>query len=257
MKPYFSVVIPVKNGESVISESIETLLNQTDKNFEIIVVNDHSADKTRSVVVGFKDERIKIFDLPKDKTGISSGRHFGNEKALGDIIIIADADDWNYPDRLKKTREYFEIHPEVGVFYGNVDLYYEDTGLIERRWFQPFNSELIKHINFIPNPASAYKKDLYFSVAGYDSEFKMSEDYDLWLQFLKEGASFGYIEDPLVKMRRGSHSIRIKRSEELKNFINLVRKKHGLVVSRDLVNKLAQPDVYKFFTSPEKKSIWF
>jgi len=256
MNPYFSIVMPVKNGENVIAEAIDTIIEQFYENWELIVVNDHSADKTADIVREYKDARIKLFDLPEAETGISSGRDFGNKKAKADIIVVADADDWNYANRLQDTIDYFYAHPDTDVFYGNIDLYYEDTKELKTRWFQNFDAELLKHINFIPNVGTAYKKDAYFSVSGYDKSLDMSEDYDLWLQFLEAGKKFGCVNKSFVKVRMHASSIRGKNPNTLREVINIVRKKHELEVSEDQIKKLANKEVYEYFTSDKKRKTW-
>lgn len=257
MKPYLSVVMPVQNGEKVIADAVTTIIEQTYENWELVVVNDHSTDATESVVNGFKDPRIRLLALPEGETGIAEGRRFGNERARGDVIVVADSDDWNYKERLQKTHEYFESHPDADVFYSNVDLYYEDADSLETRWFQPFDGELLRHINYIPNPASAYKKSAYKKTTGYDVGLRMSEDYDLWLAFLEHGAVFGYVSDSLVRMRRHGGSIRIEKAKEHKTWIEQVRKKHGLKPSESVVEKLAAPEVSKYFLSEQKRPLWF
>lgn len=247
--PYFSIVMPVKNRESMVGETIESILAQTLKDWELIVINDHSTDGTRKVVQTFKDPRIRVYDLPEGKTGISTGRDFGNEKAKGKIIVVADSDDTSYPNRLKVTHDYFETHPETDVWYGNIDKEYVENGKIETRWFQPFNGELLKQINYIPNTASAYRKTAYESVEGYDPNLVVAEDYDLWLQFLETGKTFGFLEKPVTKYRDHQGNITKEQSAIKEKQKFQMKRKHGLPeqIDRDKVHKLARPEVCEAF----------
>ena len=96
-----SVIIPFKNTEKYIKECLESVLNQTYKNIEIILINDHSTDKTLNIIQKYQDKRIKILNL-KEETGTANARNLGIKKANGMYISFIDSDDIWEKDKLEK-----------------------------------------------------------------------------------------------------------------------------------------------------------
>ena len=89
--PFFSIIIPLYNKEKFIENTIQSALNQTFLDFELIVVNDGSTDGSLELVKAFKDQRIKIYSIRND--GVSKARNFGIQKASTNLIVLLDADD--------------------------------------------------------------------------------------------------------------------------------------------------------------------
>jgi len=257
--PKLSVVMPTKNRSNYLAQSINSIQKQTFKNWELIVVDDHSTENIRKIIESFKDKRIKYFRLKKG-TGIAAARNFGNRQAKAPIIIVADSDDPSYPNRLKITYDYFQKHPKTDVFYSNLDILYLQKNQKTTRWFQPYKQELIYQINFIPHPASAYKKKTFQKISGYDQSLIISADYDLWLKFSDINAEFGCSKKSLVLLQIHTTNISKQKGSLLKNHIKKIRKNHNIKksdISKELVKKLAAPAVYKVFTKPFGKKTWF
>jgi glycosyltransferase involved in cell wall biosynthesis len=126
-KPLISVIIPAYNAEKFIHETLQSVLNQTYTNFEIIVLNDGSTDKTKEIVEKFQlsDSRIKLIN--KVNTGVSDTRNLGMQKANGKYIALLDADDVWLPDNLEKKISVLEKNPEIHFVYG--DMYLADEKL--------------------------------------------------------------------------------------------------------------------------------
>lgn len=99
MTPLISIVLPVYNVERYIGKCVQSILNQTYANFELVVVDDGSQDKSIEIAENFKDERISIYR--KENGGISDARNFGMSKAIGDYLYFLDSDDWIEPDLLE------------------------------------------------------------------------------------------------------------------------------------------------------------
>jgi len=231
--PYFSIIMAVQNREDMIAKTLTSIIEQTYENWECIVINDHSTDNTHEVIEKILDNRIVLIDAPKGITGISQVRHFGNQQAKGEYIVVADSDDINYGDRLQVTYDYLQEHPKTDVFYGGMDVLDAETNKIKTRWFQPFNAELLKLIDFIPHPTSVYRIKSYALVEGYDKDFVIAEDYDLWLQFLDAGMTFGYSEQSIIQYLRHSGGISKQKQEQAQKYESSIRKKHGLPIEVD------------------------
>lgn len=117
--PLISVIIPAFNSEKTIRETIETVLNQTFSNFEIIVINDGSEDLTLNVVNSIKDPRIKVFSYTN--SGVSASRNRGIAQAAGEFISFLDADDLWTADKLEAQLKALQENPQAGVAYSWVD----------------------------------------------------------------------------------------------------------------------------------------
>ena len=113
-KPFFSVVIPLYNKQNHVKETIETVLNQTFQDFEIVVVNDGSTDKSVKVVESINDNRIRLID--QENGGVSVARNRGIKEANSEYIAFLDADDLWLPDFLQTIYELIEKFPEAGLF---------------------------------------------------------------------------------------------------------------------------------------------
>src|SRR3990172_175176 len=130
--PKISIIMPVKNRQKEIVEAIKSIINQTFRDWELLVIDDHSTDRTAKEVKTFKDQRIKYFYLSKG-TGPGAGRDFGIRKAQGEIIVLADSDDFNYPKRLKLTDIYFQKNPDLDIIYGRSNRLEVKTNRISSR----------------------------------------------------------------------------------------------------------------------------
>ena len=116
--PLVSVVMVVCNVDHFLAESIESILGQTFREFEFIIVDFGSTDKSKAIAASYaaKDNRVKLHDAPH--CALAEVRNFGCSLAQGEYIAIMDADDVSAPDRLMLETEFMENHPEVGLLGG-------------------------------------------------------------------------------------------------------------------------------------------
>ena len=112
--PEISVLMSVYNGEKYIQEAINSILNQTYQNFELIIVNDGSVDKTREIIEAYKEPRIVLFNLEENR-GVGSALQFGLQKTQGKYIAKADADDIFHPTRLEKQKKFLDDNPDIAL----------------------------------------------------------------------------------------------------------------------------------------------
>jgi len=258
MNPTLSIIMACKNSANFISKTLESVLAQTFQNWELIIVNDNSADNTAEIIKNFKDSRFKYFKV-EGGTGIPYARNYAIDKSNSQIMVIADSDDIMKHNRLEVINKYFKTYPDTNMFYSNIDLVYLDSNTKITRPFQPFDKNILKNVNFIPDPASAFKKDSYINVGGYDMDLKMSLDYDLWLKFLEKGFRFGFINEPLVEVSRYAKSTTGSKKDELRGFIHLVKSRHNLPQIADInyLKNNTKDDVFKYFTTPGGMYLWF
>ena len=97
-----SIIIPIYNGEKFIKKCLNSILNQTYKNWEVIIVNDGSTDNTELILKEYCEKDSRILSFNKKNSGVSDSRNIGIEKAVGDYITFVDCDDWIEEDTLEK-----------------------------------------------------------------------------------------------------------------------------------------------------------
>jgi glycosyltransferase involved in cell wall biosynthesis len=204
--PKISCVMPTRNRAGLIAESIRSILDQTEKDWELIIVDDHSdlADKTEEVIGRFSDNRIKYFRLPDGNgMGTASARNFGNHLASGKYIAVVDSDDICYPNRLALTLA--EFKKGADLVYGVIDVWDGNDSEVKIRddkyAAREFDLEYFKQFDFIPHPTVAYKKEIILNFP-YNSFFKKAQDYDLLSRLHHHGFKFNFITTPIVKYRQ-------------------------------------------------------
>tara|TARA_B100000579_G_C22769772_1_gene823356 strand:+ start:412 stop:1350 length:939 start_codon:yes stop_codon:yes gene_type:complete len=195
-----SVVIPTFNHAEFIRKSVSSVLNQTYKNFEIIIVDNHSADHTKEVIDSFRDPRIKYHKINNNGV-IASSRNKGINKSSGEWIAFLDSDDFWYRERLSIIASHIEetdsydviTTDEKIVSYGNVQ-----TKRVLRYGpnFKNLYKKMLLYGNRLSTSAVCVRKEFLIKnnlLFDEREEFITVEDYDLWLRISKCGAKFKFI----------------------------------------------------------------
>jgi glycosyltransferase involved in cell wall biosynthesis len=199
MLPKLSVVISAYNAELYIKECMDSILNQSFNDFELLIFNDGSLDSTSEIISSYKDHRIKLTDSKINK-GVVYWANVGLRMAKGKYILRFDADDINYIDRFQKQWDYMESNPEIGVSSSFIEMLYSNEIIlkpihdIDMRWWLFRGTPLVQGSVIIRT--SVLKKNNIF----YDEEYKSAEDAELWFQLAKV-TRMGNIAEPLFKYR--------------------------------------------------------
>lgn len=255
-----SFVMPVKDGEKFIEKTVQSILNQSHKDIEIIAVNDHSADDTLGILnkIATKNTNIRVVSLT-DKTGIGAGRNLGTKNAKGDVIFPIDADDPSSPNRVELSLKELE-NKNADIFYGNVERFFVDTGKRELRHFQPYDEKMLRNINFIAHGASAYKKEVFEQVGPYDENLKIGEDYDFFLKAQEKGFKFCFKNTAVSQYTMHPGQITTAGPEKIaerQKWNRLIREKHGIHgIDLEYVKKHATPEIIDFYIN-KNFDIWF
>ena len=183
-KPQISVLMPVYNGEKFLREAIESILNQTYKDFEFLIINDGSTDRTREIIFSYNDSRIRYIENERNLKLIAS-LNKGLDLARGKYIARMDADDISMPDRLQKQFDFLELNPEVGLCGSRCknisdthDPIFPETN--EQIRFRLFFS------NHFAHPTVCMRKSvLDANNLRYEYKYIHAEDYGLWLKMMK------------------------------------------------------------------------
>jgi glycosyltransferase involved in cell wall biosynthesis len=185
-----SVVMSVYNDQTLVSRAIESILNQTFTDFELIIIDDGSSDNSVIEIKKFDDARIRFFQQPN--LGLAKSLNFGIEVGLGKYIARQDSDDYSMSFRLAKQVDFLEINPEFGLIGCNVTLCDEEGQTIASTNYPTDNSTLQwmlldnRSSNPINHGTAMFHRELAINVGGYREEFKQSQDLDLWLRMAEK-----------------------------------------------------------------------
>lgn len=196
-----SVILAVYNGEEFIRETIDSILNQTFSNFEIIVIVNCSNDKTIAIINSIDDSRIKLYET--NICQLVFNLNYGLNKSVGKYIVRIDSDDIAEPNRFEKQLEIIEKF-EYDVVGSNLLYIDEYSNIIEEKKYPEYDEDIRKKIYYksvLAHPSVMYKKETILRVAGYMNG-KVSEDYDLWLRLMRdESVKFYNIQENLTRYR--------------------------------------------------------
>lgn len=217
--PAISVLMPAYNAEKYITLAIESVLGQTFKDFEFVIVDDSSTDNTWPIIQKFAEKDKRIVPVRnKENLKIAKTLNAGIKLAKGKYIARMDADDWSYPDRLEKQHHFMEEHPEVGIMGGTMVIINEVGKVVGERRYYTQDDEIRKNIfKFSPfcHPVVMIRKSVLEKSGLYDPRYKSSEDYELYFRIGRH-AKFANLEDKLTKYRTLPGSLttgRLKRVE--------------------------------------------
>lgn len=247
IKKLVSVIIPTYNRAHLISEAIESVVNQTYKDLEIIVVDDGSLDNTEKIVRKWQEKDKRIFYIKHEKNrGISAARNTGISYSKGDYLAFLDDDDiWLHQKIEVQMKEMMKS--DFDLLFSN--LYFWDSK--KNTKYKAFELNplsmgrdvlgiLIKK-NFGTTSTAFLRKSILKKVGFFDETLPPSEDYDLWLRIVYNGFKIGFIEEPLILYR--IHSIQmtkklyVMRTSRLKVFIKLIVREPLLLIKYPLLIK--------------------
>lgn len=184
-KPFISVVIPLYNKEKSIAQSLKSVLDQTYTNFEIVVVDDGSTDKSVEVVKDIGDEKIKLFC--KENGGPGSARNYGAQHALADWLVFLDADDELLPNALVTFAEVIEKHSDVDIYDANKIILIKENKTLQYHPLEGYVKNPLKACFFskvMPgNGSSAFRKE-FFLQHPYNEKIRRFEDAELLIRQL-------------------------------------------------------------------------
>lgn len=231
MQPFFSIIIPLYNKENHILDTLKSALNQTFKNFEIIVINDGSTDNSFQIVKNFIDNHnLKISLITQENKGLSTTRNKGIQIATGKIIALLDADDEWEPNYLKEIHSLYNKFPDVSFFGTDYKEFHNNTKYFEPKKTLPKN---LKSTTFIIDdffkynlgqpiicPSSfSFKKEIFQNFQ-FDTSINYSEDIDFYIQVFKTNC-LAYSYKPLVKLKLNVPNQMTSTGIKNKNITNL------------------------------------
>ena len=201
--PKVSIIMPVYNSEKYVGEAIQSILDQTFEDYELIVIDDCCKDKSAEIISGFEDDRI-VFVRNEENKGFLYGLNLGIEKAKGEYIARLDDDDTSYPERLAKQVEYMDAYPDVVLLGTKRDLLINNERVPAEKvpiftseeiaFSLPFGNYLIAHSSFMIRKSVLMENNIRYEL------FKQTPDHHMQLQLCPYG-KINCLDEILVTWR--------------------------------------------------------
>lgn len=243
--PLVTVLLPVYNCEKYIYEAINSVLNQSFTNFELLIIDDCSTDATVAIVREFTDKRI-CFYQKKVNSGYTDSLNFGISIAKGKYIARMDADDICLPERFAKQVEFLDKNPNI-ILCGTAINY---IGTAEGNLFYPEkHNEIYIHLFcFLPafaHPTVMGKREI-FEKNNYNKNFEPAEDYELWTRIISQG-EVANLNEILLKYRVHPNQVSVskKHTQDVYSF----KSRLPMVQALQLDSKYSEEVIFKFLIS--------
>lgn len=231
-----SIIMTVYNSEKYIGESIESILTQTYKDFEFIIIDDASTDNSYSICEQYskKDSRIRLYRNKTNKW-ISYTRNLLIEKSKTDYIAIQDSDDISLPDRLELLMDFLSENKDYAIVSGHNIIIDSDGKAIGKRKYGDNIQNIILKKNPLSQPSCMFRKDIFREVGWYDETIDYGEDYDLWLRFYAAWYKIKNLDSFLIEYRiHDTQSKKVSLKKTLRNTIKIQNRaisKYGITAS--------------------------
>ena len=227
----FSIITSVYNGQEYIERAVNSIISQTENDYEYIIVDNGSNDKTSEIlsrlVLENPNRDIKIVSIAKNR-GISGGRNAGIDKAEGEYICFIDADDLWFANKLNVVKEYIIKYRDVDVF-----CHWEEHQKGKQKTIgkyrnvnnnDPYN-DLLTNGNCLSTSAMTIRTKRMKEIGGFDTDLiKGEEDYDCWLRLAKSGSKFIMIPQPLGIWTIREDSVSSKIVQHTEAVIDMLKK---------------------------------
>lgn len=220
--PVVSVLMPVYNGARYLKEAINSILNQTFKDFELVILNDASNDASKEIILSFQDTRIRYIENEQNR-GLSFSRNRLLSEVRGKYIAWLDSDDIAYPARLEEEYRYLEEHPDhamVASWARIIDSEGKPTGSYIKSYIpDQYLSALLLFVNYFVQSSVMLRKSFLPDVR-YRPEFPPTEDYELWVRIAAKHP-VAILAKTLVDYRVHSTNISSVQQQKSENAVKL------------------------------------
>jgi len=206
MTPDVSVIMSTFNSAATVGQAVASILGQSFDNFEFLVVNDGSTDKTDGILAGFSDPRLRILHNA-DNIGLTRSLNKAISASCGRYIARQDADDVSMPERLRKQTEFLDEHRDVALL-GTSRATLNDAGKILSTTILPAEPDFRRLLksNCLVHGSIMVRREVMVELGGYNEDFRQSQDYELWLRIAKNHRIMN-LQEPLYGVRRHSERV--------------------------------------------------
>jgi glycosyltransferase involved in cell wall biosynthesis len=208
--PLISVLMPVYNCEEYVQAAMDSILNQTFRDYEFIIIDDGSKDRTKEIVLAAaaRDARIKL--ISRENRGIVPSLNEALEQATGSLIARMDGDDISLPERFQRQVDYLAAHPDCGLV-GTQIMFMDPDGRPIAPMPNPLGHEeivatMLDGNESVSHPTVIFRRDTARSINGYSDRFKYAEDIDFFLR-MAEATQVANMPDLLLHYRQHAKSV--------------------------------------------------
>lgn len=265
--PKVSVIMPSFNKEKYISKSIESILNQTFKDLELLIIDDASTDKSVDIIKNYQDSRIRFFQN-KSNIGIAATRNVGLKNVQGEYIALLDADDLSTEYRIEKEVNFLDNNLNIDVVFGDSRII-DENGVIKETYFTPLrNPNFIKAKlmirDVIPNGSCMYRKEFVEkNNIQYRDGYLGMEDYMFWVECSFCGKIMGMsdlflywrdVSENSTKLYKGSDEYKKERKLKYAQIHKYALDKMGFSLTEEeliFYNQIFDEDTYKITKKEE------
>ncbi|WP_198029929.1 glycosyltransferase family 2 protein [Christiangramia salexigens] len=222
--PIFSIIIPVYNRAHLLPNAIRSVLNQTEINWELIIVDDCSTDNIVEVISGYKNNRIKFYQLSENK-GNAGARNVGVKSAKGQYIVFLDSDDQMESNCLQTFSDLIIKKPEVKFAFGGYYIFNKETGTKTRKKWKPDSSKsFLKELKIGTGCGLMVKKNCFEKVGYFDERLRVAVDTD-WLIRLERAYPYEALDECLVTVfKHPGERVRNNKQQLLKSYEIILEK---------------------------------
>jgi glycosyltransferase involved in cell wall biosynthesis len=250
--PVVSIMMPAYNADKVIGEAINSVLAQTFQNWELLIVNDGSTDRTPEIIAGHSDPRIKAYHQVNG--GEASARNIALEHVRGEYLAFLDADDVYLPGHLEVAVRYLQAHPDYDGVYSD-GYYIDETGKrlkpLSSRRRGPFEGdifeEMVRASDVFGAPVCVVLRNdvITRNSLKFDTEIVIGPDWDFFTRYAEVG-SFGYLSQTTCLYRIHQTNISIRTSAQ-KRLLHLARCREKAIKLRRFNECSLQTRVFVFY----------
>jgi glycosyltransferase involved in cell wall biosynthesis len=251
--PHVSVIIPAYNSAAYITATLNSVFEQTYRDFEIIVIDDGSTDETRAIAERYRDRGVLVICQPN--AGPTAARNHGIRVAKGKLISLLDSDDLWEPTYLETMVQFLALHPEIPIAFPDV-LFFGISKFAGKRFQEVYPpnvpitfSKLVRGASHVCLDATL-RREVFDRVGFFDEKIWSAGDFDFWLRALHAGCRIEPVEKVLVKYRRHSSSMSLGRVQPLLSAMQALEKWRG---RRDLTEE--ETDAVEFALAECRHSV--
>lgn len=233
-----SILLPVYNSETTIQETIDSILCQTYSDFELVIINDGSSDKSEQIIGQYSDKRIRYYKNEQNK-GLIYTLNRGLDLCNGEYIARIDADDIMLPTRLEKQTNYMDTHPHI-IASGSSTIRFDGIHK-EKIYTPPLTHKEIQHKILlgspIPHPSAIIRKEiLKRNHIQFKADYLFAEDYKFWCDLMQYG-ELANLKEPLIRYRLSSTQISQKyRQQQMVTVAKIKREKITELLNKQGIN---------------------
>lgn len=249
-EPLVTIFIPVYNREKYLADTLDSLLNQTYKNFEIIIADDGSIDGTLSIAKKYVqiDSRIKVFSFPHRGEVFTRNDAIQKANPNTKYFMNHDSDDISLPNKLEKLVKYLEEHPEISIV-GCFAEYFDDAGNYLGKPKIEYESKKIREtfgqVNSMINSASLIRREVFKKIGYYRPEYASADDYDFFARALIAGFEMANLPEVLHRIRLHPNSISSQKAQVQQIIAAKIQSEYQSQMAKSLSEQSQIDKIYK------------